>query len=147
MFRPLPPLLFLVCLGLALALHLWWPLLTWAPRPYSLAGLLLLPPGLWLLIRASGLFNRIGTNIHTFRDPDVLVTDGPFRLSRNPMYLGFLLVLLGGCIALGTLTPLLACVGFALVANFWYVPFEERACAARFGDAYQRYCARTRRWL
>lgn len=147
MQRLLPPLLFMICLALALALHLALPVHTWASGPYRPVGLILVPPGVWLLIHASGLFARMGTNIHTFREPDVLVTGGPFRISRNPMYLGFASVLLGLCLALGTLTPLLAWSTFVLAADRWYIPFEERACEARFGEAYRRYRARTRRWL
>lgn len=147
MQRLLPPVLFLICLLLALGLHLWWPVGRWLPAPYNLAGLLLVPVGLWLLISGSGRFGKARTNIHTFRDPDVLVTDGPFRISRNPMYLGFAAVLLGSALALGTVTPLIACALFLLAADRWYIPFEERACEARFGEAYRSYRARTRRWL
>lgn len=147
MFRPLPPLLFLICLVVALALHLWYPGWIWADAGYRWAGLILLPPGLWLLLSGSSLFARHGTNIHTFRKPDVLVIDGPFRFSRNPMYLGFALVLLSVCITLGSATPLLAWATFVAVAQFWYIPFEERVCEAHFGDAYRRYRARTRRWF
>lgn len=143
----LPPSLFLICLLLALALHLLAPGARWLPAPWNLAGLALVPVGLWLLIRGSRLFARRGTNIDTFLDPDVLVTDGPFRVTRNPMYLGFVLVLGGGCLALGTLLPLLSLALFVAVVDRWYIPFEERACAARFGEAYRAYQARTRRWL
>jgi protein-S-isoprenylcysteine O-methyltransferase Ste14 len=143
----LPPALFLICLLLALALHALLPLARWLPWPWNLAGAALVPVGLWLLIHASGLFARRRTNINTFLNPDVLVTDGPFRWSRNPMYLGFSLVLLGGCTALGTVTPLAALVLFVVVADRWYIPFEERACESRFGDAYRAYRSRTRRWL
>src|SRR5690606_40755307 len=67
-------------------LHLWW--LQWL-------GLALLLAGVLLLILAAGLFRARGTTVDPTRSPDVLVTDGLYRLSRNPMYLGMLLVLLG----------------------------------------------------
>ena len=93
------------------------------------------------------LFRRAGTEIHTFRMPRVLVTDGLFRHSRNPMYLGFLLVLAGLALVLGAAVPLLVVAAFALVVDRWYIRHEERALREAFGDAYDDYCGRVRRWL
>lgn len=117
------------------------------PSVWRAAGIVPGVAGLVLLLAGSGRFRRVGTNIRTFDEPGVLVTDGLFRLSRNPMYLGFFLVLLGAGLGMGALTPLVVPVGFLAVANFWYVPFEERALRAKFGDAYVNYQRTTRRWL
>ncbi|MDZ7668179.1 MAG: methyltransferase [Gammaproteobacteria bacterium] len=98
----LPPLLFVVCLLAGVTGHLLWPEGAWLTAPYTLLGLIPAGLGIWLLIRANALFTRAGTNIHTFRDPDVLVTEGVFRISRNPMYLGFLVLLAGAAVGLGS---------------------------------------------
>ena len=103
--------------------------------------------GIFLLVIGSRLFARVRTNINTFLRPDKLVTDGPFRYSRNPMYVGFVLVLLGICVTLGTLSPFAVVVAFFAVANYWYIPIEERNCAGAFGEEYARYQDQVRRWL
>ncbi|MFZ1105652.1 MAG: isoprenylcysteine carboxylmethyltransferase family protein [Hyphomicrobiaceae bacterium] len=77
----------------------------------------------------------------------MLVTDGLFRWSRNPMYLGFVLRLLGTAILLGTTTPFIAPALFALIADRWYIAFEERAMGEKFGVDDAAYMGRTRRWL
>jgi protein-S-isoprenylcysteine O-methyltransferase Ste14 len=110
-------------------------------------GLLPAAAGLYLLKTASGAFHRVETNIHTFRDPDVLVIEGLFGLSRNPMYLGFTLLLLGAALIADAVTALLPVAAFFLAAHLWYIPFEEKAAERRFGDAYRAYRSRVRRWL
>jgi len=77
----------------------------------------------------------------------VLVSDGLFRWSRNPMYLGFVLLLLGIAILLGTATPFAGPLIFAIVADRWYIGFEERAMRQKFGADYEAYRRRTRRWI
>ena len=143
----LPPRLFLITLiVMILAGHLVpGPTLLADPLPWL--GLLPLAVGAWINI-ASGLrFHRIGTNIKTFDPPTRMVTDGFFRWSRNPMYLGFVLVVAGTAILIGTLTPLLIAAAFAVICDRWYIRFEERAMKATFGDAYDAYCRCTRRWF
>lgn len=92
-------------------------------------------------------FKKLGTNLNTFRDPDILTTDGLFRFSRNPMYLGFLIILAGACVVLGSASPLLALLGFILLTNYWYIPIEERAMLRQFGENYLNYQNKVRRWL
>lgn len=117
------------------------------PPLWRAAAVLPALAGVALLLVGSRRFRRVGTNIRTFDEPGLLVTDGLFRFSRNPMYLGFFLVLLGVGLAMGGLTPLLIPVAFFVIANVWYVPFEERALQAKFGAAYADYQRNTRRWL
>lgn len=93
------------------------------------------------------LFKKLGTNLNTFRAPDILTTEGLFRFSRNPMYLGFLITLAGVWVVLGSATPLLPLLGFTLLTNYWYIPVEERAMLGQFGEDYLRYQSKVRRWL
>lgn len=144
--RILPPILVLGLLIMMAVLRGFWPG-PLIPRPVTWLGLIPLLLGIGLLIAGSGRFRQVGTNIKTFDEPDVMVTDGPFRFSRNPMYLGFLLLLLGAAVLMGALTPLLGPALFALAAQLWYIPFEERTMHAKFGDTYRDYVRRVRRWF
>lgn len=144
--RLLPPTLFILCLVASLLLHLFWPGRLLVKEPYNLLGAIVAGGGTWVLLSAHRSFLRSQTNIHTFKAPNLLIVEGLFRFSRNPMYLGFLSVLLGIAILLGTATPLLPATVFFLLANFWYIPFEEAVCLETFGTDYERYRERVRRW-
>jgi protein-S-isoprenylcysteine O-methyltransferase Ste14 len=147
MKRLLPPILVLIAVALMLLLRIVVPggrIIAW---PYSLAGIALAVAGLTVTLVAARRFARIGTNIKTFNEPGTLVTDGLFAYSRNPMYLGFVLFLAGVATALGTLSPILVAIAFAVIADRWYIRFEEAAMAAKFGDAYARYKQSVRRWI
>ena len=94
-------------------------------------------------------FRRAGTTIDPMR-PDaasVLVSAGVYRFTRNPMYLGMLLVLLGWAVYLSSLPAMVLPAAFVLYLNRFQIAPEERALAARFGDAYEAYRRRVRRWL
>jgi protein-S-isoprenylcysteine O-methyltransferase Ste14 len=145
--RILPPPLALIFLLVMIGLRIWAPGPAMLPPPWNCAGLAPLAIGVWLLLAGSGRFRRIGTNIKTFNEPGVLVTDGLFRFSRNPMYLGFVLALLGAAMLLGTASPFVMPILFALIADLWYIRFEERALRRKFGEAYEAYARRTRRWI
>jgi|RhiMetdeSRZDD1v2_1073273.scaffolds.fasta_scaffold995336_2 protein-S-isoprenylcysteine O-methyltransferase Ste14 len=147
MQRLLPPILVAGLAGVMALLHLVLPgmrLLAW---PLNLVGLAPLILGFGTAIVGSAHFARVGTNIKTFNRPDRLVTDGAFRFTRNPMYLGLLTGLLGLWLLLGTLTPGLGVAVFFVAADRWYIPFEERAMTRVFGDRYAAYAGRVRRWL
>jgi protein-S-isoprenylcysteine O-methyltransferase Ste14 len=146
-FVLLPPVALVLTAGAMLALHWNAPVASVVPPPFNWAGLLLIVAGLGLAQWHARLFRRIGTNINTFADPDQLTTEGFFSRSRNPMYLGMVLCLTGVAMLLGSLSPWLGPLGFFALANFWYVPVEERAMGRRFGPAYAQYQQRVRRWL
>lgn len=147
MRRLIPPILFLALLmplGLIPSLHpeggrIW----TTTEAPWDVP----LPLGLALLIWSWLHFRTKAAEIHTFGEPKTLVTDGPFRFSRNPMYLGFTLLLLAAALAANTWCALLAPLTFLIVSAFWYVPHEERTLRRVFGTAYDDYAWRTRRWI
>ena len=121
-----------------------------APRlrgPTRWAGLIPVGAGLLLVAWALGLFRRRGTTFEPFGRPAALVTDGPYRFSRNPMYLALLLVLLGCAVLAGSALTFTAPVGFLLAMNATQIPREEAALEAAFGPAYLAYRRRVRRWL
>ena len=145
--RLLPPQLVPILIVVSVAVGVGLPLV--GPLPWSarVAGVVVLVAGAALTLRSSRLFAALATNIMTFDDPDRLVTSGPFRVSRNPMYLGFLAVLVGVALLVGTASAAVGPVGFWLAAHFWYVPFEERRMAATFGPDYEVYRGRVGRWI
>lgn len=143
----IPPYLFALCLLAIIAAGVFVPVAALGLDAFRWAGLLPAAAGLYLLKAASGAFRQVKTNIHTFRDPDVLVTDGTFAFTRNPMYLGFTLVLLGAALIADAVTALAPVAVFFLAAHLWYIPFEERAAEKRFGESYLAYKDRVRRWL
>ena len=145
--RIMPPTLFWLCILLMVPLAWLWPLATIFLAPYNVVGVVPMCLGLGFAIWGSRRFEQVGTTIKTFDRPGLLVTDGLFRISRNPMYLGFALTLVGVWVVLGALSPLLGVLVFVLVADRWYIPFEERMLSAAFNGEYDAYRIRTRRWI
>lgn len=114
----------------------------WAAWPVALAGA--------AVIVAGGIaFRRHGTTVnpHTPHNSSRVVTDGIYRYSRNPMYLGMALLLAAWALWLGNAAAWLGIVLFVALINRYQIRPEERILAAKFGDDYHSYCRRTRRWL
>ncbi|MGQ3054459.1 MAG: methyltransferase family protein [Roseateles sp.] len=147
MRHPLPPLLFIACILLMIALQQLMPLRDFASLPLRIAGLALVATGVAIAQWHARLFRRTGTQIRTFDEPTSIVTGGLFRFSRNPMYLGMLLALCGAALALGVLSAGAGPLLFFIAAQTWYIPFEEAALHRKFGADYADYRRRVRRWL
>lgn len=145
MRRLLPPALLLLVLALMCVAAAVLPLARWPAA--TVPGALLVVAGLAVAVVGRVQFARARTNVHTFREPEVLVTGGVFRLTRNPMYLGFALVAFGAAALSGALSPFVLAAGFVAISDRWYIRFEEEALRRAFGEPYERYAARTRRWL
>jgi protein-S-isoprenylcysteine O-methyltransferase Ste14 len=88
-----------------------------------------------------------GSNVPTNLPTTTIVGTGPYRFTRNPIYLGMVLGLIGLAIALNSLWLLLTLVPFALAIRYGVVAREEAYLERKFGDVYRRYCAHVRRWL
>lgn len=143
----LPPVLFLFCLAVMAAMDQLLPVRDVIPYPWRWAGLAVAATGAAVNIASALQFRRLGTNIVPFRDPGSVVDTGLFARTRNPMYLGFTLVLLGAAVLLGSPLPFAMVLVFFLAADRWYIPDEERRLAALFGDRYEQYRRRVRRWI
>jgi protein-S-isoprenylcysteine O-methyltransferase Ste14 len=146
---PLPPVLFLSCLVAGGLLQLYRPfdfvLSSFVPR---LAATLVLFGGAILLIASALLpMHRAGTTHHPAGTPTALVTSGPFRFTRNPLYVSLLLMLAGFAALLNSVWLILAIPVLFLLLNGLVVPREEAALGRVFGAAYSDYCTRVRRWL
>jgi protein-S-isoprenylcysteine O-methyltransferase Ste14 len=145
--RILPPTYLLLALLLMLALHLFLPLGRIIPAPWNLAGLVPLAVGVRINLLADRAFRKAGTTVKPFEEPSTLLTDGVFRFSRHPMYLGFLLALIGVAALLRSLTPWIVVPVFGAWMEVAFVRHEESALAVAFGEQWESYKTRVRRWL
>jgi len=131
----------------ALALHRWLPLAIVVPPPWTR---LALAPGLLgavLVLWCAVLFRLRGTPIIPFTESTALVEAGPYRLSRNPIYAGLVLLLLCEVMVVGTLSPWLTVLSLFLILRQRFVLKEEALLRARFGPDYESFCLRVRRWI
>jgi len=92
-------------------------------------------------------FKQAGATPHLFQGNPTLVARGPFRFSRNPMYLGLVLTLTGAAIVIGHLTPWVGPIALFLWLDRAFIPHEEALLAAHFGAEWDAYRARVRRWV
>ena len=115
-------------------------------------------PTLWLGAMVFGLalalfawaivtITSAGSNVPTSLPATAIVESGPYRFTRNPIYLGMFLGLTGLAIASGNLWPLIMLVPFALVIRYGVVAREEAYLERKFGDVYRSYRSRVPRWL
>ena len=103
--------------------------------------------GFILMMWAWWLFRLSGTPARPTDRATSLVTSGPFRFSRNPMYLGIVVMLLGIALWLGSWPMLIAPVGFFVFMSLVRIPYEEQRLGDIFGEAYVSYTRRVRRWI
>lgn len=143
----LPPVVWAVSVACMWVLHLKIPIAIWLREPYNWSGVVLIMVGLGIANWHARLFRRIGTNINTFGEPGELTVHGLFLRTRNPMYLGMLISLVGVACVLGSISPWTGPVVFFVLAHFWYVRIEEKAMSSKFGDKYIEYQRSVPRWL
>jgi protein-S-isoprenylcysteine O-methyltransferase Ste14 len=129
--------------------------LNWlAPLPFLPAGLpegwlgaMVFALALALFAWAIGTMTRAGSNVPTNRPTTTIVEQGPYRFTRNPIYLGMFLGLIGLTIAFDNLWLLIMLAPLALVIRYGVVAREEAYLERKFSDVYRGYRSRVRRWL
>jgi protein-S-isoprenylcysteine O-methyltransferase Ste14 len=142
-----PPLIFLGALGLGLLLDWLMPVQLFPPMPSRVLGAGLCLAGGAVGIWGSTTMRRAGTSMRPNRPVTALVTGGPFRFSRNPLYLSLTALYLGVTLLFDALWPLATFVPLLAVVHWKIVLREERYLEGKFGDEYRAYQARVRRWL
>lgn len=115
--------------------------------PYNILGIIPVLFGVFIAAFSFWLFKKKGTTYKLYGKTTVLVNEGPFRFSRNPIYLGFTLILFGIAVIMGVLLVFLAPLAFFLTINFYFIPMEEKKLEAIFGNAYLEYKKHVRRWV
>src|SRR5512133_1987731 len=144
-----PPLVFLAGLGLGFLLQRVAPLTFAAqgqPLPRWLGGLLALGSAA-LALWAFRTFHRAHTTVRPDRSASTLLTGGPFRFTRNPLYLSLSLLHAGLAFLANALWPALMLVPVLLLIRYHVIAREERHLLGLFGADYQAYCRRVRRWF
>ena len=144
---PLPPVYLLIGLLLAIGLHYQLPLATIVPSPYNWGGVALIVFGILIIAAPAVAFFRAETTIIPFQESSSLVITGLYRFTRNPMYVGMVLILVGTAVLCGSLSPFLVPVLFVLVINKMIISVEERMLERLFGDEYLEYKKKVRRWI
>lgn len=145
--RVLPPLLFLVVLVALLLVDRLVPLSLPGGAVRVTAGAALVALGLALMAWAGRVMLGSHTTVNPWGSVSALVTSGPFRFTRNPIYLADLLVYLGVAIWVGTWWPLIAAPVLVVIVQWLVIGPEERYLTERFGGAYTAYRQRVRRWV
>ena len=142
-----PPLIYLVAIAGGLALDWVWPRPMPAGAPVRLLGVVLVVASVLLFGRSVQRFRAAGTPVPARKPTTAIVRTGPYRFSRNPIYLAFSMLQLGIAIWVGSWW-LVATLAVALaIIQYVVVPKEERYLEARFGAEYRDYKADVRRWL
>ena len=144
-----PPLLVLACLGGGWIAHRLRPVRFLPDLGVAgpAAGAVLVLAGLAIGLAGVREFRRHGTPTNPYRPTTALVTSGIFRVSRNPMYLGFVLVTVGVAIAFDSAAFLVSALLLVVLLQAAVIRPEERFLAERYGADFEAYRRRTRRWI
>lgn len=121
-----------------------WPL--WGP-PWTYLGAVPVLAGFGLSMYCARLHGRYKTTLKPFQEASALITDGPHRVSRNPIYVGMVVMLIGVAILMGCTTPWVVVPFFIFTIQNQFIVYEETALAERFGGQYADYRSRVRRWI
>jgi protein-S-isoprenylcysteine O-methyltransferase Ste14 len=145
-----PPVLYLACLILGLVLDRLLPLPLSLPESAAVrwtagAGLMLL--GIAIMVAGARNFSRAGTPVPSNQPVRALVTGGIHGFSRNPIYIGMLLIYAGIGLAARSPWILILMLPLAVILRYGVVAREEAYLERRYGEAYRDYKARVRRWL
>lgn len=141
----LPPLIFGVFLVAGLAVAHLWTARAWTGGAWI--GVPLIALALIIASSAVRVMKRHATAINPRRPTTAIVTEGPFGLTRNPLYLSMILLYLGIAASLNSLSMALLALVFALVLRAGVIIPEERYLEDKFGDTYRDYKSQVRRWL
>ena len=145
--RIMPTTYLLIAILAMIALHFLVPAAIIIPPLWNLLGLIPLIAGVMINLVADGAFHKAQTTVKPFEASSALVTDGVFRMSRNPMYLGFALILIGIAVLLRSLSPYVIILVFVIWIQRMFIMVEERMLAEKFGMEWQAYKQSARRWL
>jgi protein-S-isoprenylcysteine O-methyltransferase Ste14 len=144
--RILPPTYLLCAIIIMVLLHFLFPIAILFTALWNLVGVVFLILGVLININADNTFRITGTTVKPFAESTYLVTSGLYRFSRNPMYLGFVLVLFGVAILSGSLAPFLVVVIFAVLMDREFISVEEQMLAKKFSGEWGEYKGKVRRW-
>ena len=142
-----PPHIAFTLLLLSWLLDYFFPQFRFIHGSFRYIGLIIFAAGLSITFFSFYLFKKNKTPILPGQKPTFMVAVGPYKFTRNPMYLGVTLALLGISIYIGNLLTLFSPLIFFIAMNLVYIPFEEKLMENLFGKQYLNYKEKVRRWL
>ena len=145
--RVLPPTYLLVAIVLTLVLYFLLPIYRIVPLPWNILGLVPLACGIALNLVADRAFHQAQTTVKPFEESTGLITTSVFRMTRNPMYIGYVLILIGVTLIVRSLTPYAIVPVFAILMDRVCIRVEEQMLEKQFGQTWFEYVKRVRRWI
>jgi protein-S-isoprenylcysteine O-methyltransferase Ste14 len=143
----LPPRYFMVTIILQVLIHFAFPFLRLLLFPENLIGIIFIVAGTVLNISADRAFKEANSTVKPFEESSQLMTQGVFKISRNPMYFGMFLVLIGIAAILGSLIPFILSFIFAWIMKRRFILIEEKMLLEKFGNEWLFYKNDVRRWV
>jgi protein-S-isoprenylcysteine O-methyltransferase Ste14 len=141
-----PPLIVVAALLAGVGLRFHWPMALWPWGHVWIPATVCLVAALTLAGTAGSRIWQARTTILPHRTTTVLVTSGPFRFTRNPIYLAMGVGMTGVALAANSLALLVIIAPWAVVMRYGVIAREERCLEGKFGEDYRGYCRRVRRW-
>lgn len=142
-----PPMLLAIAIGASYTVSSLFPALSLAIAPFPWLGIALLLLGIISVSWAAHTLARHKTTLHPRGKPTKLVTRGPYTYSRNPIYLGLLLIAIGSALLFANVLAFVGPALFFLFTNSFIIPMEESILTTVFGASYKTYRKTTHRWL
>jgi protein-S-isoprenylcysteine O-methyltransferase Ste14 len=147
MKKQMPPFYFYSFIILEIVAHFSIPIYKLNIIPFNFLGILIIFFGLWVNLSSKKMVLKNETTIIPFEKSEKLVTQGIFNFTRNPMYLGMLLILIGEAVILSSISPVIIAITFIPLIKLKYIDHEERLLEETFRDEYLTYKNRVRRWV
>jgi protein-S-isoprenylcysteine O-methyltransferase Ste14 len=143
----IPPVYLFLAIAIMVFLHFLLPGSKVLALPWNLLGVIPLALGIAINLIADKSFKKHETTVKPLEDSTALITTGVFRLTRHPMYLGFVLILSGIAVLMGSFTPYVVVLVFAIFMDTVFIKYEEKKLEETFGDAWLEYKQEVRRWV
>ena len=143
----IPPIYLLISIIALFVLNNIIPLSILFYPPFNYFGVVIIFLGISLILWHADYFKRYNTPIKPFEHSTHLIKDGMYRYSRNPIYLGMAVILFGGAMVLGSLSPFVVVPVFIIIIERAFIVKEEEFLESIFGDEYLEYKNSVRRWL
>ena len=113
----------------------------------SLLGLILILSGISLVFVSFRFMRKMKTTFIPDGTPEVLISSGPFKFSRNPIYLGMLTILVGVAFLMSSLSAIIIAFVFGIIINFTWIAHEEKKLHELFSEDWENYSSKVRRWI
>tara|TARA_Y100000813_G_scaffold190839_1_gene167335 strand:+ start:226 stop:660 length:435 start_codon:yes stop_codon:yes gene_type:complete len=139
-----PPVILLASIVLQIILLFSFPI---SVDLSSLLGLILILSGISLVFVSFRFMRKMKTTFIPDGTPEVLISSGPFKFSRNPIYLGMLTILVGVAFLMSSLSAIIIAFVFGTIINFTWIAHEEKKLHELFSEDWENYSSKVRRWI